>query len=150
MRVCIVIPLIIAFGSSPAWPHGVEGSIAAAEGYLVTARYDDGEPLNYAAVEVLAPDSDLAFQTGRADRNGRLMFLPDRPGRWQVAVTDGMGHRTALVLEVNKNAGFQSANPTRTEPVSAASRALKMVTGLALIFGLFGLFYAWKARRAAI
>jgi len=54
--------------------------------------YDDGEPMSYSAVEIKGPDSDIAFQTGRTDRNGLMMSQPDRPGPWQAVVSDGMGH----------------------------------------------------------
>jgi nickel transport protein len=136
---------------SPCGAHGVDGVIEHAEGYCVTARYDDGEPMSYAAVEIKAPDSDLAFQKGRADRNGRFMFQPDAPGRWQAIVQDGMGHRLALDVEVGQAPGALEKEHGGI-PVSGtvSGRLGDILTGLALIFGLCGFFYGWQARSSRV
>jgi nickel transport protein len=131
------------------WSHGVQGVVDHSQGYMITAAYDDGEPMDYAAVEIKAPDSEIAFQSGRTDRNGCFMFQPDRQGRWQVEVKDGMGHRLALDLEVTgdtaapKETGLQKPG-TSTD----MSRAAKVITGLSIIFGLFGIFFGWKVRHS--
>jgi nickel transport protein len=127
--------------------HGVEGTVEPVEGYCLTAMYDDGERMSYAAVEIDAPQADIVFQTGRTDRNGRFMILPDKPGTWQAMVSDGMGHRLALDFEVSVEGDNQpkgkSADPVLTD---ATGRPIKTVAGLSIIFGLCGFFYGWKAR----
>ena len=127
--------------------HGVDGTVERIEGYCVTAQYDDGEPMSYAAVEIKAPDSKIAFQKGRADRNGRFMFQPDGQGRWQAIVQDGMGHRLALDVEVGEDAGAPEKVHARP-PVAGAltGRPGNILTGLGVIFGLCGFFYGWRAR----
>jgi len=129
--------------------HGVEGTVEPVEGYCITAMYDDGERMSYAAVEIKAPQAEIVFQTGRTDRNGRFMILPDKPGTWQAAVSDGMGHRLALDFEVSAE-GDNQLKGQSVAPVStgAAGRPMKTVAGLSILFGLCGLFYGWKARRA--
>jgi nickel transport protein len=127
--------------------HGVDGIVERAEGYCVTAQYDDGEPMSYAAVEIKAPDSKIAFQKGRTDRNGRFMFQPDAPGRWQAIVQDGMGHRLALDVAVGEKQG----TPEKVHAGMPAAGALpvrlgSIIAGLAIIFGLCGFFYGWRAR----
>jgi nickel transport protein len=130
------------------WSHGVEGYIEPTDGYCATALYDDGEPMSYAAVEIKAPDSDIGFQTGRTDRNGRFVFRPDRQGRWQVVVKDGMGHRLPLDLKIGAGGNapelVDSSFPMTSEGMS---RTAKVVSGLCIIFGLSGFLYGWKARR---
>lgn len=127
--------------------HGMDGSLARAEGYCLTAAYDDGEPMSYAAVEIKAPDSYLVFQTGRTDRNGRFIFQPDAPGPWQAVVQDGMGHRLALNVEVGGDPEAPGKVSVGTPEVSAAPhRLLNILAGLAIIFGLCGFFYGWRAR----
>ncbi len=133
--------------AATGWSHGVRGEVDQAKGYLVTAEYDDGEPMNYAAVEIKAPDSDIAFQTGRTDRNGRFMLYPDQSGPWRVVVRDDMGHRLALGLEVAGAAAAADSGKARPCPASGQmNRAAKVIAGLAIIFGLSGLVYGWKAR----
>jgi nickel transport protein len=138
----------IAMSAPPSCrAHGVDGSVERTEGYCVTAQYDDGEAMSYAAVKINAPDSDLVFQKGRTDRNGRFMFQPDAPGSWQAIVQDGMGHRSVFDVEVDKDAGA----PVKVHSGDSVSGAVpgrlwNILSGLALIFGLCGFFYGWRAR----
>jgi len=146
MRPLVLVMLVVA----PCWSHGVDGIIEPAEGYCVTAQYDDGEPMSYAAVEIKAPDSQTGFQTGRTDRNGCFMFRPDGQGRWQAVVQDGMGHRLALDLEVgNGIAAPEKAVAGSPVTAEAMTRPVKVLAGLSIIFGMCGLFYGWKARRVS-
>jgi len=120
--------------------HGVDGAIAAAQGYLVTVVYDDGDPMSYAAVEIKGPDAGPAFQTGRTDRNGRIMFLPDRTGSWQVVVKDGVGHMVSLDLDVADidEAAALSASSSRQ---SGGRGVGGIVAGLSFLFGATGFLY---------
>ncbi len=149
----LCVAFVVLLGSH-AWGHGVEGEIAPSEGYMATARYDDGEPMSYSETEIRSPDSELPFQTGRTDRNGRVFFKPDRPGKWQVIVKDGMGHRLALELAVGESDGAEKAETVepvaRTGGGAASSRTMGVVAGLSLIFGLSGVAFGWKNRRSGV
>jgi nickel transport protein len=134
---------------SMGWCHGVEGYVEQIKGYCITAMYDDGEPMSYAAVEIKAPNSDIAFQTGRTDRNGCFMVKADAPGVWQAVVSDGMGHRLSLDYPIEADKGSaQGVEETAALPGSnQMGRPLKVIAGLSVIIGLCGFFYGWKARR---
>lgn len=150
MRVLTLFTVLLStlIWTPPVWCHGVEGHISPSQGYLVTAMYDDGEPMSYAAVEIKRPDSDIAFQTGRTDRNGLMMFRPDRPGPWQAVVSDGMGHRLALALVVPEaDAAAQPSEAPVAMSRPSGSRIANTVAGLGIIFGLMGTFYGWRGRR---
>lgn len=140
--------MVSILAASTAWCHGVEGFVDKAEAYRLTAQYDDGEPVSYAAVEIKSPDADIAFQTGRTDRNGCFLVKTDTPGAWQAVISDGMGHRLALDFTV---AADGNVKETENVPASSASRQIsrpyKVLTGLSLIIGLCGFFYGWKSRR---
>ena len=130
------------------WSHGVDGYAESANGYCITAMYDDGEPMSYAAVEIQAPDSKNQFQTGRTDRNGCFMIRPDEPGRWQAVVKDGMGHRLSVDLEVeDRQAAPQNHDAVHAKASGGMNRPTKILTGLSIIFGLSGFLYGWQARR---
>jgi nickel transport protein len=145
----VIISLtVVTLAAATGWAHGVEGSIEKAEGVCVTALYDDGEPMNYAAVEIKAPGSETVFQSGRTDRNGRFLFKPDGQGQWDAVVTDGMGHRLALTHSIGGGKAAQVSVETGLPAASAGtSRPLKALAGLSIIFGLCGFLYGWKARR---
>lgn len=144
----IIFLTVVTLAAATAWCHGVEGSIEKAEGVCVTALYDDGEPMSYAEVEIKEPGSETVFQSGRTDRNGRFLFKPDGQGLWQAVVSDGMGHRLALSIAVGGGEAAPAPVETGPPPASAgASRLLKALTGLSIIFGLCGVLYGWKAHR---
>lgn len=147
------ILLAICFSAVMMWTvpscraHGLDGTVERTDGYCVTAQYDDGEPASYAAVEIKAPDADIVFQKGRTDRNGRFMFQPDGPGRWQAIVQDGMGHRLPLNVEVGGDPGTpEQVHAGMPVSVAPPSRLGNILAGLAIIFGLCGFFYGWRAR----
>lgn len=142
----LLIFLTILVNIALAWGHGTEGFTEKAEGVLVSAGYDDGEPMSYSEVEVIGPGSDTPFQKGRTDRNGRFMFRPDQKGLWQIVVKDGMGHRLALEWEITDvKGGIKVAKPTETCS-RKASRLQGIIIGMSIIFGLFGITYGWKSR----
>lgn len=145
----LIIMVLVLSGSTVTIcrAHGVDGTIEPEEGYCITVRYDDGEPMNYAAVEISPPDSDIGFQTGRTDRNGRFMFQPDGKGRWHVVVKDGMGHCVNLELEIDADtAQARVRTPGAQRSVVGLSRMMRIIAGLSIIFGLSGFLYGWKAR----
>jgi nickel transport protein len=145
------LSLVVLFlsAASVCMAHGVDGYAEQAAGYCVTAQYSDGEPMSWSEVRIAAPDSDIEFQNGRTDRNGRFMFLPDGDGTWAVVVQDGMGHRLALDVTV---AGDGVSVQKQARDISDAAhgktgRKANIAAGLAIIFGLCGLFYGWKSGR---
>ena len=147
MSCCLAVLALLT--ASDGWCHGVEGYVEQIEAHCITAMYDDGEPMSYAAVEVNSPDKAIAFQTGRTDCNGRFMVKTDTPGIWQVVVSDGMGHRLALDFPVAADQETSSpvektAAPQANHPLD---RPIKVIAGLSIIFGLCGVAYGWKARQ---
>jgi nickel transport protein len=107
LRILISIKLLIGllaqlFLSGQVLAHGLRGEINSHEAICATATYDNGEPVSYAAVEIIAPNSKLPFQGGGTDRNGHFCFRPDSPGQWQVKISDGMGHQIELKSTVSQ------------------------------------------------
>jgi len=83
--------------------HAVQGETgSSSEALCTSASYDDGEPMSYAAVEIIAPNAKLPFQSGRTDRNGYFCFRPDTPGRWKMTIKDADGHFVRLGTKVSK------------------------------------------------
>lgn len=144
----MLVTTMAVLGVCTAWEYGVDGYVETVSGQGITAMYDDGEPMSYAAVEIKAPGADVAFQTGRTDRNGYFMVNPDTPGDWKAIVTDGMGHRLELgfTVEEGQEKPEQPAQPSgpADRPVN---RSTGIVAGLSVIFGLFGIVYGWTGRR---
>ena len=112
-------------------------------------EYDDGEPVSYAAVEVLNLEEKIPLQTGRTDRNGRFLFLPDKPGEWKVVVNDEMGHRVALKTTIDKNINLTgNGDQTDTDADAVAvSKYEKVLMGITIIFGMCGFFFWWNGKK---
>lgn len=152
MRSCFIMLLTVAaFASltvSFGWCHGVGGYVERTEAHCITAMYDDGEPMSYAAVEIKAPGADIAFQTGRTDRNGCFVVNPDLPGTWEAVVSDGMGHRLELDFTVasDQEKTQQVEGTTAPRANHPMDRPIKVIAGLSIIFGLCGVAYGWKAK----
>lgn len=128
------------------WGHGTQGLVEDRDGILVSADYDDGEPMSYAEVKIFGPDSEIPFQKGRTDRNGRFMFRPDQKGRWRIIVSDGMGHRLALEREIFDAQGDIQVETPGKSGASKNSRFQGIIMGVSIILGLFGIVCGWKAR----
>ncbi len=139
----------ILAGSDTVWSHGMRGRTALETGILFEAEYDDGEPMSDAAVEVFIQDEELPFQTGRTDKNGRFLFLPDQPGEWKVVVKDEMGHRLAVktIIDESMNLNKTGGQTDWTADGGFLPRYEKAFMGLSLIFGVSGLFFWWRGRR---
>lgn len=152
--------LITFLNGSLGWCHGVMGTVNEIKAYCITAMYDDGEPMSYAKVDIMAPETTLPFQSGRTDRNGSFVINTDTPGTWNVVVSDGMGHRLTLdfPVEPDKAPLETSPRPSPQAPqktimstlLNKTHRYLKIICGLSLIFGLWGFLFGWKARRGKI
>ena len=137
------------FSAHISWAHGVSGVISEKKALLVTAEYDDGEPMSYGAVEILNLKEKLPFQSGRTDRNGRFLFLPDRAGEWQVTIKDGMGHQVIISTIVNENMAIGMDEKQNHGAVHGGSfpRYERILMGLSFIFGIFGFLFWWKGRQ---
>jgi nickel transport protein len=144
---CTAILGLIFLTDALAWGHGTGGTIRKTEGILVSAEYDDGEPMSYAVFEITGPEDSMLFQKGRTDRNGAFMFFPDKNGRWQIVVQDRIGHRLALETEVTGQKDDMAQTEPRKENGSAVSRRGSIIAGISIIFGVCGFVYGWKARR---
>ncbi len=122
--------------------HGIAAR-PVEDGIGIQAVYDDGYPVAFGDVKVFAPDrADKPALEGLTDRNGCFMFRPDTNGTWRVTVDDGMGHAVSheLYFDGGKSAAMQSKEPV--------SKRHGVMTGLSLIFGLFGWIAYLRGQRA--
>ena len=142
----IIATFVVFLSASLSWAHGTRGHAEKGIGIRVVAEYDDGDPMSYGNVEVISPDGDVAFQTGRTDRNGVFMFAPDQPGKWRITISDEMGHRLVLGRQINQESVLEN-NPARSRQSSppGPSRKSGIAIGISIIFGIAGILYGWKA-----
>lgn len=109
---------------------------------IVRSAYAGTESCVFASVQIFSPsNSKTEFQNARTDANGMFSFIPHQPGQWRIIIDDEIGHRVEKTIEWT---GGPSATPGGAQPTWQ-----KMITGVALIIGLTGFLYGWKARRTS-
>lgn len=131
MRFLAILVAILFAGALHA--HALSHSAQSGSAVIVELRYGDGSPFNYEAAEVFRPGETEPFLTGRTDANGRLAFVPDRTGDWRVRAFSEDGHGGDFTVAASAEGGT-SAPSHRLGTISG------LAVGLAVIFGLFGLW----------
>ncbi|MFO7615480.1 MAG: carboxypeptidase-like regulatory domain-containing protein [Bacteroidales bacterium] len=125
-------------------------------------------PVVDADVSIFSPVSGDVFVSGKTDKDGNFAFNPDVPGEWTVKVDDGMGHRKTVLIAIedfsdplvsesvhNEGDEIHSHDPGHVhdhdhDHITGHDQiplVYKIIFGLALIFGLAGVWYGLKARK---
>ncbi len=150
---CIVFIFII---NTESLAHDVTVEVVKSyPSVIVRASYFQAEPLSYAGVMIFSPESDgVEYQYGRTDKSGYFAFVPDGTGDWKITVDDEMGHYKETVVTITEdfftgeNAAAIVARTNDRSSIQDLQPVYKIIFGLALIFGIAGIFYWYKARQA--
>jgi len=114
------------------------------KGMSVKIFYAVNDPASYSEYEVYGPGDHEPYQTGRTDRAGVLSFLPDRPGAWKIKVLGESSHGFhGVTIEVKVDQAFQLESFSK--PLVA--QHTKVIVGVSVIFGLFGLVSLYLSRK---
>jgi len=105
------------------------------EGTAVSVRlfFGDGSDFAFESYEIYRAGDEIPFQVGRTDLQGRVVFLPDRAGTWRIKAFSEDGHGADFSFSTDVESRLQDANQPFLE------RHLRIVVGVSLIFGVFGL-----------
>jgi nickel transport protein len=135
--------LLLGLGCAlpPALAHELEHSVVEGQAVVVSIRYPDGRPFSYERYEVHRVGDDFPYASGRTDPNGRLAFLPDAAGTWLVRAFSEDGH--GLEVEVASD----GVRPLAADGQATLDRPTRILVGLSLLFGLFGLISLWAGWR---
>jgi nickel transport protein len=141
----LLLPLGLFLGETDSHGHSINYHIEQ-KGIAVRAFYSAKDPSSYSQYEIYGPGDreDLPHQTGRTDKNGFLSFVPDRAGTWKIKLWGESGHGYhgfPAGVKVDKELNLESFS----KPLVAAHT--KLITGLSLIFGIFGVYALWRSRK---
>lgn len=131
-RVLIALALCACL-PGPALAHDLQHSIGEGAAVSVKFFFADGNAFSFESYELYRAGDEIPFQVGRTDTQGRVVFIPDRPGTWRLKVFSEDGHGTDLSFTTGGEGGVQDAGRPFLE------RHLRIVVGVSLIFGVFGL-----------
>jgi nickel transport protein len=132
-------------GGTDSYGHSINYRVQE-KGIAVRAFYSEKDPSSYSQYEIWGPGDkeDLPHQTGRTDKNGFLSFVPDRTGTWKIRLWGESSHGYhgfTLEVQVDKDLNLEGFS----KPLLATHT--KIITGLSLIFGLFGVYALLKSRK---
>ncbi len=156
-----VIIIFILWFSLLSYSHGLTLKVEKQSPFvMVTSMYHGGSALTDAEVKVFFNDTQIEFQKGRVDKNGKFSFVPDRKGDWFFRVDDGMGHRKTVKIAVDTD--FFTEKPAGRAPISEpglpdggkksseGTRGVciycKILLGVVLIFAFTLILYARKKK----
>jgi len=123
----LLMVLALSGAASTAAAHGVVHTVARDLAVTVTVTHTDGSPMAHAEAVVHAPGRPRPFLLGRTDALGRLVFLPDVPGDWRVAVHTDDGHGLDTVVSI------EDGDLVAADPSNGPGRTLRGVAGLVAI-----------------
>lgn len=122
--------------------HEIVHTVTHDEATIVTLRYADGTPFSYEGYEIYYHEEQIAHQVGRTDAHGTVAFVADRPGSWRLRAFSEDGHGVDFAFETLQTTG----SPTSVG--SSMFRLERIVTGVAVLFGLFGILALLRRRSA--
>lgn len=141
----LLLALLALVGAPAALAHGVVIESRPGPGFILEARYDNGEAMGEATVLIYAPDDPgRVWQSGRTDAAGRFAFVadPQLPGTWSVQVRqDGHGAMIHIVLAADDQALVVTT-------VAGHEHGRRWLTSLAVVWGLIGTALYFQRRRS--
>jgi len=142
-RIPFHLLFILSLLSGTARGHELLRTVSQENAVVVTFHYADDTPFSHQGYEIVRAGEEDPFQTGRTDRLGRVVFVPDRQATWRIRAISPDGHGSEFTLE----AGEAGVAPEAAKPLF--DRYPRLFAGLALIFGLFGLASLFVKKRQA-
>ncbi len=147
-RLILFVTLSAMLGADMSFAHSIDFKVSGQEAQVVEIFYPDGRPFLFEDYEVFGPGDSSPFMTGRTDKLGRAIFIPDRTGQWLVKIWSEDGHglqTTVLVEDLNVTSGNVSETQ-HSHPTNSNERFVGLAVGLALIF-LIGIVLTVQSRK---
>jgi len=138
----LFVPILLVCSGPAAYAHSVHYDVQQ-KGMAVRVYYSEKATAAYSQYELYGPGDKEPYQTGRSDNNGYIGFVPDRPGTWKLRIWGESSHGfhgVTTEIKVDKALNLDSFS----KPLIATYT--KLVTGISIAFGLFGLYALWAPR----
>lgn len=132
----LVALLCAALLAQQAAAHEVKLQTRQQAATVVSLSYADGEPFAFEAYELYLPGKDTPEQVGRTNATGQVIFLPGQHGEWRLKAFSADGHGVDQRLQLTS---ASAGDPVPASSAAEAPRALMLLAGGGVLFGLFGL-----------
>lgn len=134
------IILILLFINFFVYAHDIQHTIRSQNAITIYLYFPHSSKFSYESFEIYRPNEKIPFQVGRTDALGRIIFIPDKKGRWFVKAFSEDGHGVNLYVDVNEN--FSDYK----EEIPIYQRYLKVFIGIGIILGIFGMLSIFRRR----
>jgi nickel transport protein len=121
--------------------HDLQHRVDEHAAVSVTFFFANDDRFSFESYEIFRSDEETPFQVGRTDTQGRIVFLPNQAGRWRIKVFSEDGHGAEISLTTDPSGRIQEADKPLLE------RYPRIIVGVAIIFGVFGLINLFLPRR---
>ena len=138
-----LLAAILILLAPPLHAHDLRHQVGAAEAVVVKLYYDGGESFAYESYELYREGEELPAQIGRTDARGRIVFLADHSSAWQLKTHSEDGHGLEARIEIS------STGAVTLERGAFAERYPRLLAGVAVILGLFGLYQLFLKSKLA-
>jgi nickel transport protein len=133
--------------SKTLFAHEVNYQVKGAQGVCVSFFFTGGEPMDYAEIEVYAPEEKIPFQKARTDRNGIFCFMPDKKGVWKVIAkgeTEHGLHGAEVEVKVKEDLSIEGFK----KPLVATYTKVFIAFGIVgWLIGLAGIYLFLKEKK---
>lgn len=136
--------------SKTLFAHEVNYQVKGAQGVCVSFFFAGREPMDYAEIEVYAPEEKIPFQKARTDRNGIFCFMPDKKGVWKViakGTTEHGLHGAFVEIKIKEDLSIEEFK----KPFIASYTKFFIVIGIAgWLIGFAGIYLFLKENKKSI
>ena len=125
----------------PASGHGLRYQVGREEVVVIKVTYANKNPFSHQHYEIFRPNETAPCLTGRTDADGRIRFVPDSSGTWQIKTFSEDGHGLSIPLATE---GREVFLPPAKPP---SGRYTGLLLGLVIILGFFNLYSLFLRRK---
>jgi nickel transport protein len=133
--------LALGIQASTVLAHDLQYTTSSGQAVVIKLFYVDNKPFSFEGYEITREGDKLPYQIGRTDGQGHIAFLPDRAGKWHVKAISEDGHGLDFTITTNAAAGIEGSDKPAYE------RYGRIVVGIAVILGVFGLMSLYLRRK---
>ena len=132
--------MLVFFFTGMLSAHNLKHTLSWEESVTIALQFVKEGDFSFQSYEVYAPKTKTPFQVGRSDLYGRVVFLPDRSGKWRVKIFSQDGHGKIIEVDIDKSKNGQKI-------VQNTSILPRLLWGFLLLFSVFGVIYFTKRKK---
>jgi nickel transport protein len=122
--------------------HDVHYTVSQGNAYIIDIYYADGTKFAFESYEIYKADNDkTAYQVGRTNAIGRIAFVPDSAGKWNIKAFTDDGHGVSFSIDVKEG---QTMTEKKVDFFEKFARPIFGVGIILIIFSILNIFVRRK------